>query len=123
MALRISQWFWAEKKAPLTLLVGVMLITGVLSGCQASQDLAAPPAATATPISSGAIRLFDVPGADSTWGIAVGKDGNLWFTEYKSEQIGRITPQGTITEFPVPNFPLGIAAGSRRQPLVHGNEK
>ena len=105
------------------LLVGALLVAGGLSGCQTSQvssptataaptrSQASPPTAAATPTSSGAFKLFDVPGTDSTWDIAVGKDGNLWFTEYKSQQIGRITPQGTITEFPVPNFPLGIAAG------------
>jgi hypothetical protein len=40
-------------------------------------------------------------------GIAPGPDGNLWFTEASGNQTGRITPVGTITEFPVPT------AGSR----------
>ncbi len=31
-----------------------------------------------------------------------GTDGNLWFTEADANQIGRITPAGVITEFPVP---------------------
>jgi virginiamycin B lyase len=36
-------------------------------------------------------------------GIAVGPDGNLWFTEYRSGgRIGRITPAGAITEFLLP---------------------
>jgi streptogramin lyase len=29
-------------------------------------------------------------------------DGNLWFTEFMANKIGRITPSGTITEFVVP---------------------
>jgi hypothetical protein len=33
--------------------------------------------------------------------IAVGPDGNLWFTEYYQNKIGRITPSGTLTEFPI----------------------
>src|SRR5438128_1257648 len=32
--------------------------------------------------------------------IATGADGNLWFTE-QVPAIGRITPSGTITEFPI----------------------
>jgi virginiamycin B lyase len=41
-------------------------------------------------------------------------DGNLWFTEADGNKIGRITPTGTITEFPVPTavgYPTGITAG------------
>jgi len=32
--------------------------------------------------------------------IAAGLDGNMWFTEPGADRIGRITPDGTITEFP-----------------------
>lgn len=58
-------------------------------------------------------------------GIAVGPDGNLWYTEYSyltkdtmvqhgGNNIGRITTSGQITEFPIPTqFARadGIAAG------------
>ncbi len=51
--------------------------------------------------------------------IIKGPDGNLWFTDNTSSQIGRMTPSGQITEFPLPNanfndsffVPVGIAAG------------
>jgi streptogramin lyase len=46
--------------------------------------------------------------------IAAGSDGNLWFTEFNGDKIGRITPSDTITEFPLPTAgadPAGIAAG------------
>jgi len=45
-------------------------------------------------------------------GIAAGPDGNLWFTEGGSSsgvssiyggEVGRITPAGTISEFPIPS--------------------
>src|SRR5262249_22884463 len=36
------------------------------------------------------------------WAIAVGPDGNIWFTEAVGNRIGRITPAGVITEFPIP---------------------
>jgi streptogramin lyase len=49
------------------------------------------------------ISEFPVPTAGSDpAGIAVGPDGNLWFTESFTNQIGRITPAGVVTEFPVP---------------------
>jgi streptogramin lyase len=41
--------------------------------------------------------------------ITRGPDGNLWFTMVN--QIGRITPAGVITEFPVVSGPGGITAG------------
>jgi virginiamycin B lyase len=47
--------------------------------------------------------------------ITAGPDGNLWFTEPDSNEVGRITPAGQITLFAVPtpgSFPTGIAAGS-----------
>jgi streptogramin lyase len=47
--------------------------------------------------------------------ITAGPDGNLWFTEPDSNEIGRITPDGQITLYPVPtpgSLPTGIAAGS-----------
>src|SRR5437899_7930395 len=33
--------------------------------------------------------------------IAVGSDGNAWFTDFVQHQIGRLTPTGTLTTFPV----------------------
>ncbi len=48
----------------------------------------------------------------SPTGIAKGPDGNVWFTELAGN-IGRITPGGTITEFPIPSGAgaLAIVAG------------
>ena len=46
--------------------------------------------------------------------ITAGPDGNLWFTEEGANKIGRITPSGRITEFPIPTAssgPDGITAG------------
>jgi streptogramin lyase len=46
--------------------------------------------------------------------IAAGPDGNLWFTEYLVGKIGRLTPSGTLTEYPLPfpnSQPESIVAG------------
>src|SRR5260370_36842289 len=46
---------------------------------------------------------FPIPtGASSPITITPGPDGALWFTEALSNKIGRITPAGAITEFPLP---------------------
>ena len=46
-------------------------------------------------------------------GITLGSDGNLWFTE-KQPYLGRITPTGTITEFPTGDLfqPYALTTGS-----------
>ncbi len=50
--------------------------------------------------------------------IALGSDSNLWFTQNTggaSDEIGRITPTGMVTEFPLPSVnagPTGITAGA-----------
>src|SRR5690349_17248812 len=45
--------------------------------------------------------------------ITSGPDGNLWFTEQGVNKIGRITPAGVITEFPLAasSGPSGITTG------------
>jgi virginiamycin B lyase len=47
-------------------------------------------------------------------GITTGPDGNLFFTENATNNIGRVTPSGTITEFPIVTSgsdPSGITQG------------
>src|SRR5262249_28505674 len=36
--------------------------------------------------------------------ITAGPDGNVWFTERLGNNIGRITPGGVLTEFPIPTL-------------------
>ena len=58
---------------------------------------------------------FALPAMSEPGQIITGADGNLWFTERQSNQIGRITPAGVLTEFALPNpavLPRGICSGS-----------
>ena len=62
------------------------------------------------------VTEFPIPAANnSPFSIALGPDGNVWFTEVgmsgAGSGIGRITPGGTITEFNGPGSPGGITAG------------
>jgi len=61
---------------------------------------------------SGTITEFPLPAGSYPWGMTAGPDGNVWFCEYGSSKIARITPGGAITEFDVGLPPIDIAAGS-----------
>jgi virginiamycin B lyase len=49
--------------------------------------------------------------------ITAGRDGAMWFSQYSANRIGRITPDGTITQYPTSGsltagaHPSGIVAG------------
>jgi streptogramin lyase len=50
------------------------------------------------------------PGA-GPFSIALGSDGNVWFTEVNGNKIGKISPTGAITEFSWHGLPGGMTAG------------
>src|SRR5437870_5834027 len=82
------------------LLAGVLI---ALSAISAAAATGAPP-----------IAEFAVPTSNSApSGITAGPDDNLWFTEEAGNKIGRISPTGAISEFPlaVGAMPGGIVAG------------
>jgi len=72
-------------------------------------------------------QTFEYPMSPSKYGpgaIVAGPDGNMWFTEegvynftsheFEEGQIGRITPAGNVSQFPVPTAnsePRGITMG------------
>jgi virginiamycin B lyase len=61
------------------------------------------------------ITEFQIPTSNSSpESITSGPDGNLWFTEWGVNKVGRVTPSGTFTEFPIPtpnSFPTAITSG------------
>jgi streptogramin lyase len=45
--------------------------------------------------------------------VTMGPDGNIWYTEpYTNNLIGRLTPNGQITEFPIPGWVHGEGAAN-----------
>ena len=60
---------------------------------------------------TGTVTVFHLPGAKRvpSWdrgastSLTGGPDGNIWFTEYYGNNIGRITPDGDLTEFAIPD--------------------
>src|SRR5260370_3609112 len=75
--------------------------------------LAAQPVAAARRITV-TFSSFPIPSSSDANSITSGSDGALWFTENGSNQIGRITTSGAITEYPIPTAnsrPLAITTG------------
>jgi streptogramin lyase len=56
-------------------------------------------------------------GGDWVDSLAIGPDGNVWFTDCHDSRIGKVTPGGEVTEYPTPSACIveegvdGIAAG------------
>lgn len=68
--------------------------------------------------SDGAVKRYRVPTSPSEpFGIALGPDKAIWFTEFFGAKVGRLDPKaGTIREYRIPyaqSFPTGITAGAR----------
>jgi streptogramin lyase len=66
---------------------------------------------------TGAVTLFmsGLNGAFTLFGgIALGGDGNVWFTSYYDGLIGRVTPAGAITEF------TGVAPNAQLNAITAG---
>lgn len=58
------------------------------------------------------IESFRIPTADVVpTSIIAGPDGNLWFAEYKTKNIGRVTTAGQFKEFPTPSGADTLVAG------------
>ncbi|MGD0839217.1 MAG: Virginiamycin B lyase [Polyangia bacterium] len=72
---------------------------------------------------SGTIVEFPVPTENAGFGIAAGPDGNIWFTESSSGQIGRMTLAGILTEFSIPppaEYPPGLPFNANPAGIVTG---
>lgn len=65
--------------------------------------------------STGHTTSFQVPTPDALpLGLTLGADGALWFTERSADQVGRMTLDGTFTEWPLTpgSFPNRIVTAS-----------
>lgn len=64
---------------------------------------------------TGEVTQFELPGPGSfPTRLALGPDGNVWFTETQEDRVGRITPAGAIQMFQLPRGarPLEIVSGA-----------
>lgn len=69
----------------------------------------------AAPTTAGTITQHVVPTIEAEpFGITLGPDGNLWFTESNASKIGRLSARAGFKEYPLstPNsMPIGITTG------------
>ena len=67
----------------------------------------------AAPLRAQAVNEYPIGNTALPQGVTLGPDGNLWFAELLG-RIGRMTPSGVVTEFPIPTV------GSSPQDIVAG---
>jgi virginiamycin B lyase len=81
--------------------VALLLLPGGFPGCAGDRRPESSEAVASTSI----VEEFPVPSRGaSPWGITVGRDGAIWFTEARANKIGRLDPRNPrgIEEFPIP---------------------
>ena len=96
-------------------------LTALLTAIIAGVSLLSLSSLPAWAAKAGTIKEFPIPTKSAPIGITAGPDGNLWFTEITNGEgdIGRITPSGRFTVFPIPTANSGPSGRARWQPLVH----
>jgi streptogramin lyase len=116
----------ANFKFALVFAISMLLGASILTACgtpiapvivtRQELQLKTPAAGTApTPVA--VVATYTLPSANTPNGflaIASGADLNIWVSEYDGNAIARVTPTGTITEFPIPTAgagPTEIAPG------------
>lgn len=55
----------------------------------------------------GQVTQYDLASGSNPTGITKGPDGLIWFTEFAANKVGKITPAGIITDYPVPTAHSG----------------
>jgi virginiamycin B lyase len=65
---------------------------------------------------TGASTFYRIPWVSDAESITAGPDGNLWFADHVAVAVGRVTPAGQFTKFPIPGpqgtYPRQITSGS-----------
>ena len=60
----------------------------------------------------GTFTEYRLPRSDSLPGdITTAANGNMWFTEQGTSTLGRITSRGLVSDFPMGDAPISVAAG------------
>lgn len=71
-----------------------------------------------TDVVTGATSIFNgFPPGSGANDIALGPDGAIWFTDFGTNQVGRMTLSGAVTEYPIPAAfvgPRSITVGPDR---------
>jgi virginiamycin B lyase len=94
---------WRKFSATFLRLLLVALCGGVVYGSPSAQETAAGICPAPDTNGSSLITEYSIPTENSApTGIAMGPDGALWYGTAYGTNIGRITTDGTFTEYPFP---------------------
>lgn len=63
--------------------------------------------------SGGELKEYSL-GSTGPEAIVTGPDGDMWVPEVKTEQIARVSPTGSVTQFSVSSQPCGITVGPEK---------
>ncbi len=85
-------------------------------------------------ITHASVGEYTLPLGDESEQVTVGSDGNLWFTDWHTSKIGRMTTSGEVEEYALPaikgtweSAPAGIVAGPEKEKALwftdHGSSK
>jgi streptogramin lyase len=92
-----------------------ILVAGLLTACGKGTPLTAGTATPPPPFNPSVTSEYKIPTPGSQpAGIALGSDGNIWFTELKSSKIGQLNQSAKVSETVTPTAkaaPNGIASG------------
>jgi len=92
------------------------------AACTGPVGQPSPEASPSPKLASGGVVEYAVPnpspsgstcarcGTASLSGITAGPDGNVWYVDAGQSLVGRVTPTGSITQFPVPGTGSGSEA-------------
>jgi virginiamycin B lyase len=77
---------------------------------------------------TGAVSVYKLsyPPASTPIYVVAGPDGNMWGTELDGNKIFRVTPQGAVTEFPIPSAdsrPIVITPAPKGAPFLWFSEE
>ncbi|MEO6835030.1 MAG: Virginiamycin B lyase [Candidatus Tumulicola sp.] len=92
-----------------------LLVAGLLTACGKGTPLTSGTATPPPPFNPSVTSEYPIPTASSQpAGVALGSDGNIWFTELGKSKIGQLNQQAKIAEAVTPTAkagPNGIASG------------
>jgi virginiamycin B lyase len=87
-------------------------VAAIVGALVAASAVAIAPSAGAVP-AAGELTEFPVgaPASSQPGNLVAGPDGALWFTELGRPFLGRITTDGTVSEFPITGAAYGLTSG------------
>jgi virginiamycin B lyase len=114
---------WKGRRWLVALLILAILLSG-LGGLTLNWYGQVSISKAGDPTRSGAVTEYSFPYhiGSMAAGVTLGPDGNVWFTNYRMGRIGKITPQGEMTEYALPSGSGPTFPDSSAQLIATGSD-